>query len=406
LAAVAPLLLAMGCQLGPEAMRVGHEQYSEAVRQLKNEQLLLNLVRMRYTDAPIFLQIGSISTQFVFQQSGSVSGTLTENVGNIDGKNPDLLNLTGSVGYEERPTITYTVPSDSSFLQQLLLPITVDKLALIAESIWSGGSVMRLAVERLNALDNAPRASGPTPSIEPSYEGFLEAVSLMRTLAYDGVIGFQYEERLEPVSDPIPTTALQTMGMSQILALGVMYQRNDDGTYTLMERRRVLVMRFGRLADTSSGAQRLRELLRLDPSQTRFELMEYDDSVTDDLDPEALWGDLALNTRSVLGIMYYASKAVQVPEEHLADGSAKLTLDDQGEPFDWNELIGDLFVIQSSKSAPGNAAIRVNHRGYWFYIADDDHASKSTFSLLLALSSLASVPVDAAKPVLTLPVGG
>ncbi|UCC32526.1 MAG: hypothetical protein JSU86_09625 [Phycisphaerales bacterium] len=112
-----------------------------------------------------------------------------------------------------------------------------------------------------------------------------------------------------------------------------------------------------------------------------------------------MWIDLALNTRSVLGIMYYASKAVQVPEEHVAAGIAMETRDDRGNPFDWSKLIGDMFMVYASKNYPENAAVRVRHRGYWFYIRDDDHASKSTFSLVLALSSLASVPVECVLPV-------
>ncbi len=72
-AAIALLLFVSGCQMGPGAMKLGHQQYSAVLRQILNEQMLLNLVRLRYTDAPMFLQITSISTQFVFDRSGSVS---------------------------------------------------------------------------------------------------------------------------------------------------------------------------------------------------------------------------------------------------------------------------------------------------------------------------------------------
>ena len=64
-AAVIALLFTAGCQLGPEAMKVGHEQYSSAIRQLRNEELLLNLVRLRYTDIPVFLQITSVSLSYL-----------------------------------------------------------------------------------------------------------------------------------------------------------------------------------------------------------------------------------------------------------------------------------------------------------------------------------------------------
>jgi hypothetical protein len=44
--------------------------------------------------------------------------------------------------------------------------------------------------------------------------------------------------------------------------------------------------------------------------------------------------------------------------------------------------------------------------GIWFYIADGDQTSKSTFLLLGNLFRLQAGDVEDVKPVLTLPVGG
>lgn len=404
-AVVVLLLLSAGCQLGPGAMKVGHAKYNDAIRQTSTEQLLRNIVRLRYTDVPVFLQITSISSQFVFEQSGSVSGTLTENVGLIDGKAPDLLNVSGNVGYQERPTITYAI-AGNEFFKSLLTPIRVIHLAMLAESGWGGERVMRLAVEKINALDNAPSASGPARAETPRYVEFLEAIQLMRSLRRSQLIGFEYEERAKTVSDPLPPTAIQTMGMSELLKLGVEFKKVADDQYVLQRKERVLVMRFSQRANESADASRLRELLRLESSRARFDLVEYDDSETDDLDPSALWDDLALDTRSLLGIMFYMSKGIRVPEEHFEAGLAMEARDGEGRRFDWSEIIGDLFVVHTSKTKPINAMVRVRYHGHWFFIRGDDHASKSTFTLLLALFRLTSIPVEATKPVLTLPVGG
>ena len=49
----------------------------------------------------------------------------------------------------------------------------------------------------------------------------------------------------------------------------------------------------------------------------------------------------------------------------------------------------------------------MKYRGYWFYIANDDPDSKSTFSMLTALFSLLGGQTASAQaPVLTLPIGG
>ena len=55
---------------------------------------------------------------------------------------------------------------------------------------------------------------------------------------------------------------------------------------------------------------------------------------------------------------------------------------------------------------PSDAAFAVRHRGRWFYIADGDQSTKSTFLLLGNLFTLQAGDVEDAKPVLTLPVGG
>jgi len=54
----------------------------------------------------------------------------------------------------------------------------------------------------------------------------------------------------------------------------------------------------------------------------------------------------------------------------------------------------------------GAAAVRVRYRDHWFYIPDEDLASKSTFSLLAQLFALQAGSGDGLRPVLTLPVGG
>jgi hypothetical protein len=65
----------------------------------------------------------------------------------------------------------------------------------------------------------------------------------------------------------------------------------------------------------------------------------------------------------------------------------------------------DLFVIRTSEDRPERAAVAIRHRGYWFYVADDDASSKATFLLLHDLFSLQAGDVEETKPVLTLPVG-
>ncbi len=58
--------------------------------------------------------------------------------------------------------------------------------------------------------------------------------------------------------------------------------------------------------------------------------------------------------------------------------------------------------MRSGPVRPADAAVAVSHRGYWFWIADDDRDSKTTFSLLSLLASLKSSETSAPAPVLAI----
>ena len=100
--------------------------FNAALQQTADEQLLLNLVRLRYRDTPAFLEVTSISTQSQFQTSFE-AGTELERAT----VNSDLFKITGGFGYFTQPTLTYTPLQGENFIQRLLSPLTVDKLMLL-----------------------------------------------------------------------------------------------------------------------------------------------------------------------------------------------------------------------------------------------------------------------------------
>ena len=63
-ALVAAVVLA-GCKsVGPRTIQGARFNYNEAIAHSWNQQLLLNLVRLRYRDTPFFLEVNSVSTQY------------------------------------------------------------------------------------------------------------------------------------------------------------------------------------------------------------------------------------------------------------------------------------------------------------------------------------------------------
>ena len=67
-----------GCSsLGPGAIQGSRSDYNLALRKTDDEQMLLNLVRLRYRDRPLLLEVSALNTQFSFRAGGqSAAGSV------------------------------------------------------------------------------------------------------------------------------------------------------------------------------------------------------------------------------------------------------------------------------------------------------------------------------------------
>ncbi len=398
------LTATVGCQFGPNALKIGQSEYSDALRVATSEQMLVNLVRMRYRDLPVFLGVTSIATQFEFEQGGEATGTLNENVGG-DGLNPNALTLSGRFGYSEKPTITYSYLGGEAFLRRMLMPIAVENISLLAESGWRADRVFRLTVESLNGLPNAPTASGPTPSDVPEFESFAAAMNLLKQLRASGALNIKFIPRRQEISIELPREKVSSGDLLAATKAGFGYApTSDPNRVNLVASRRVLVLRFDPSKNVNGASHQLCELLDIDANRREFDIVDQVEVDAKEIDGQSS-GSIGLDARSLMGVLYYLSQNVDVPEDHLEEGLATQTRFADGSAFDWSDVLGELLHVHTSRFKPNGAAVAVKHRGRWFYIKDDDENSKSTFSLLGQLFMLQTGEVNKTDPVLTLPVG-
>lgn len=337
-----------GCRsLGPEAIRATRTDYNQAMRQTEDEQLLLNLVRLRYRDSPLFLEVGALNTQFTF--SGSVESSTAL------GDGDDVFSLGGRVLAEEKPTVTYSLLSGENFVERMLADVPLETLFLLESSGWSSERIFRTCVQRMNGLRNAPEASGPTPSRVPVFEEFVNATDLLRNLE---LADMMYAGRI-----------------------------GADG----------LTLQFHPDAQSMPEYLQLMQALELEPGARSYAVLRAHQTSGSN--------SIYLFTRSFMGILYFLSHAVDVPADDVQRGFVTLTLDADGEPFDWTRVTQGLLRIRSSNKRPRHAAVSVSYRGSWFYIDDADLDSKSTFLMLGQIFSLQAGNARMAMPMLTLPVG-
>ena len=58
------LLLTSCAQLGPGLVKAGRNDYNIVLQQTEDEEAILNLVRVRYGDRPLFFDVSNITTSF------------------------------------------------------------------------------------------------------------------------------------------------------------------------------------------------------------------------------------------------------------------------------------------------------------------------------------------------------
>jgi hypothetical protein len=357
-------------------MGASREGYNEAVQASDQRELLLNLVRLRYEEAPEFLAISGISTQMNFSAAASIGGEIGE-AGDTD---VGFLAPGAAVGYSEAPTITFLPRRDQEFTRQLVAPVDLDSIYLLTRYGWGIDRVLLLVVSEMNGLHNG--ASHGTMDREA--RAFRELAAQLGELERQNRLQVAVERRRAVLSAPIEADRVDASQVLEAARDGYQLEAGKDGTYLVTgeSNHYVLAMEPGPDGIDSPAF----ESLALTPGRTVLEL---------DLAgvPDAV--DLRLTTRSVLSSMAWLSGAVSVPGAH---SSIVPRVDPDLVP-------GDMMDIRVSSEPVDNAFLAVEHRGYWFYIDDKDLESKRTLGLLTSLMRL-SISAGGAQnvPVLTLPV--
>ncbi len=413
--AAAAGLLAMGmvgssgCILGPKALDCSRPKYNEIIQRTEMEQMLLNLVRLKYREPPMFMEVPNVTEQFNFTGGGGLSGTIKELA-------PDILGLHVDLKAEEKPTITYTPMQDDVFNKRLIAPIDLEVIDLLTRTGWSASRVLRLIVQNINDVDNATSAGGPTPGLAPEFEAFAVVCDQLRQLQKSRQMEFSYKEKLKPgAPKSIPIDAAHVNGEHLVLAAkeGLEFRLAEDNKLVLYSRDDwSLVLRIAPEAVDSPEVQCIKELLSLgpptfeEPQEYYYEVRVAKEGQIKDRGTQR--AKLHVSTRSFLEMMYYLSQGVSVPCEHIEQGLVTITVDQAGQTFDWTRLTGDLLQIHVEKHRPKCASLAVEYRGYWYYIEDADLNSKSTFNLLLEAYNLGirGGSEGGAAPILTLGVGG
>ncbi|MCE9566062.1 MAG: hypothetical protein K8U57_28920 [Planctomycetes bacterium] len=404
-------LLPVGCSFGPKALPIDRIRYNEAVKASTEEQLLLNIVRLRYTDTPSSLAVSSLADQYEFTQSLGImpfftSAAAGQATGGYRGTVLPQFNLGGAT----RPTLTYSPQDDQDFTRRLFTPLSLESTASLSKTTWPVSTVFRLWLENMNWVSNAETASGPTPRDPPEYADFLTAVSALQRLTDRKMATVFIEEKDDPASDEIPAAKITAEALGNAAKDGLEFRKVEKtDNWRVVRKKQQPILRVADSAKDDPDFQTFCRIFHLNPALTSFDLTTAKlDPFLKDAPKDGL-ATLDLETRSLLQVLFFVANGVEIPPCHAASGVAPVTAGANGRPFDWQEVLGGLFHVcwAEGRKPPATAHVAVRYHGYWFYIDDRDRDSKSTFSLLVELSRLQlSTDKGGSAPLLTLPIGG
>jgi hypothetical protein len=353
LGAVAVLILSLaGCKSqGPKNVAPDRFNYNAAIARSANEQMLLNLVRLRYTETPVFLTVNSVLTQYVYTGAVTTAGSF----GASTGEPLWSVGASGTYRYIERPTITYSPLAGQEFAAQLVHPVPTDLLFSLVQAGWPPDLLLVMCLRRINELENLPFSWAATPESQEQLEQFRDAMRLFIEIAKREAV----ETHREPAEKE-----------ERFL---VFADSADQETQALIDEFKAM-----------TGLSREYSSFRI---TTRI-LGRRPDEVT-------------VRVRSVLDLMGLLSQGVKVPEVHLEElRTARI-------PVRVAEEAPSLIPLQVQvlEERPESAYVAVQYEGHWFYIPHSDQESKMAFGLLAYLFEMQAPQIQGAGPLVTIPTG-
>ncbi|MEO0599937.1 MAG: hypothetical protein AAF211_00785 [Myxococcota bacterium] len=147
---VCVLATACATKIGARSLPEVRASYNEAVAQSSREQMLLNVVRLRYNHSVQFLEPVSVVTTYSFTRNGGLAVS-----GNLNGESSFSpiagASLSGALSATETPTITYSPLSGESFVRQLAAPLPRDLLLLLLQGGWPADLILPVTIHRIGS---------------------------------------------------------------------------------------------------------------------------------------------------------------------------------------------------------------------------------------------------------------
>lgn len=330
--------------MGPPTVARDRFDYVNAVSDSWKRQMLLNVVKLRYYDPPVFLEVSSIINQYSLEGEISLGASWSE----LDG-NGQLVGGTGR--YADRPTITYSPLTGEKFARNLMTPVPVRAVLHLVQAGYPVDYVFRIIVQSINGVENQFGGQLLQRTEDPRYG---ELLRLLKKIQASGGLGMRVKEE------------------------------DEDKTVVMFFR--------GAEADALQNEhEAASRILGIDPKAEEYDVV-YGSIAAGDR-------EIAIETRSILQILAELASNISVSQKDLDEGRTYQSSGDRA----GSTRPGALIQIHTGTKRPKDSYVEVHYREQWFWIDDRKFASKRTFAFVMLLFSLTETGGQGNAPIVTVP---
>ena len=200
-----------GCAVANKAIRSDFTDFNNIIQYNQTQQMLLNLVRMHFREAPLFLQPGSLTASYESQVGASLDWSIAF---------PGSSNSTDvglNYSFSSKPTVSYSPVEGKNYAQQLLAEISPDTFCLLLRSGWPVSELVELLVERVNLPGSDTLVNNQTSASDPAFNAF---VTTLQTAQHNGelaIVSNTGTPALALGKQIIPLNALQFRSLFDVM---------------------------------------------------------------------------------------------------------------------------------------------------------------------------------------------
>lgn len=345
--------LLSGCtSIGPTSVARDRFDYTSAVADSWKRQMLLNIVKIRYGDAPIFLDVASIINQYQLTTDLNASfGWQFPSGPGVGFQNSQRVGV--DANFVDRPTITYTPLTGEKFARNLMTPVKPATVMSLVEGGYPIDLVFRILVHSINGIQNQFGGSARMRHADPE---FYQVLDKLRTIQSSGAVALRVKKE------------------------------DDRDALMMVFRKRVD-------KDVEELGKDVRRTIGLKEEGGEFRVVYGSAPSSNE--------EVALLTRSIIEVLSDISATIEVPSEHVAEKRVPPTMESEGDG-----IRGTMIRIRCTKERPTDDFAAVPYRDRWFWVDDRDYQSKKLFSFLMFVMTLTETGGKEGAPIVTIGAGG